>query len=102
MKIGLLTSGGDCPGLNACYPRRCPQRCQKYGYEFVGFRDGWRGVVEGDYMDLPVRRSGASQPRAAPSSVPPAPTLRRPQRWPRKHRNHDGTLRHRRNRCYRR
>lgn len=53
MKIGLLTSGGDCPGLNAVIRSAVLTGIKRYGYEFVGFRDGWRGVVEGDFMDLP-------------------------------------------------
>ena len=53
MKIGLLTSGGDCPGLNAVIRGAVLNGIKTYDYEFVGFRDGWRGVVEGDYMDLP-------------------------------------------------
>lgn len=53
MKIGLLTSGGDCPGLNAVIRGAVLNGIKTYGDEFVGFRDGWRGVVEGDFMDLP-------------------------------------------------
>lgn len=53
MKIGLLTSGGDCPGLNAVIRGAVLNGVKTYGHEFVGFRDGWRGVVEGDIMDLP-------------------------------------------------
>ncbi len=53
MKIGLLTSGGDCPGLNAVIRAAVLNGVKTYGHEFVGFRDGWRGVVEGDIMDLP-------------------------------------------------
>ena len=56
MKIGLLTSGGDCPGLNAVIRGAVLNGVKKYGYEFVGFRDGWRGVVEGDFMDLPRQK----------------------------------------------
>ncbi len=53
MKIGILTSGGDCPGLNAVIRGIVLKGIKSYGHEFVGFRDGWRGVVEGDIMDLP-------------------------------------------------
>ncbi|MDO4253938.1 MAG: 6-phosphofructokinase [Kocuria sp.] len=53
MKIGLLTSGGDCPGLNAVIRGAVLHGIKSYDYEFVGFLDGWRGVVEGDTMDLP-------------------------------------------------
>ncbi|WP_026556527.1 6-phosphofructokinase [Arthrobacter sp. 35W] len=53
MKFGILTSGGDCPGLNAVIRGAVLKGIKVYGQEFVGFRDGWRGVVEGDIMDLP-------------------------------------------------
>src|ERR1700761_4883090 len=52
MSIGILTSGGDCPGLNAVIRGVVLKGTQIYGKEFVGFRDGWRGVVEGDAMPL--------------------------------------------------
>ncbi|MFN3924593.1 MAG: ATP-dependent 6-phosphofructokinase [Pseudarthrobacter sp.] len=53
MKIGILTSGGDCPGLNAVIRGAVLKGITIHGHEFVGFRDGWRGVVEGDIIDLP-------------------------------------------------
>lgn len=53
MRIGLMTSGGDCPGLNAVIRAAVLKGIKDYGYEMVGFRDGWRGVVEMDYMPLP-------------------------------------------------
>ncbi|WP_345147863.1 ATP-dependent 6-phosphofructokinase [Arthrobacter ginkgonis] len=53
VKIGILTSGGDCPGLNAVIRGAVLNGIKQYGHEFVGFLDGWRGVVEGDVMDLP-------------------------------------------------
>ena len=48
MKIGILTSGGDCPGLNAVIRGAVLKGITVHGHEFVGFLDGWRGVVEGD------------------------------------------------------
>lgn len=53
MKIGILTSGGDCPGLNAVIRGAVLKGIKSYDHEFVGYRDGWRGVVEGDVMELP-------------------------------------------------
>lgn len=53
MKIGILTSGGDCPGLNAVIRAAVIKGIAVYGLEFVGFLDGWRGVVEGDIIDIP-------------------------------------------------
>lgn len=52
MKIGILTSGGDCPGLNAVIRGAVLKGIKVYDKEFVGFRDGWRGVVEGDAIPL--------------------------------------------------
>ncbi|CAN5232185.1 ATP-dependent 6-phosphofructokinase [soil metagenome] len=52
MSIGILTSGGDCPGLNAVIRGSVLKGIRIYQQEFVGFRDGWRGVVEGDIMPL--------------------------------------------------
>ncbi|GAB3191164.1 6-phosphofructokinase [Nesterenkonia suensis] len=52
MRIGLLTSGGDCPGLNAVIRSAVLHGIKSYGDEFVGFRGGWRGLIEGDYMEL--------------------------------------------------
>lgn len=51
-KIGVLTGGGDCPGLNAVL--RAVVRCsvQKYQFEVFGFRDGWKGLIEGNVEPL--------------------------------------------------
>ena len=50
MKVGMLTGGGDCPGLNAVLRAAVRKAEAHYGDELVGFRDGWKGVVEpGDW-----------------------------------------------------
>ncbi|MFD3517298.1 6-phosphofructokinase [Streptomyces sp. NPDC058657] len=46
MRVGVLTGGGDCPGLNAVIRAVVRKGVQSYGHEFAGFRDGWRGVLE--------------------------------------------------------
>ncbi|MBN8867019.1 MAG: 6-phosphofructokinase [Solirubrobacterales bacterium] len=51
MKIGALTGGGDCPGLNAVI-RAVVVRGASLGHEIVGYRDGWRGPLEDDRFDL--------------------------------------------------
>lgn len=56
MKIGILTSGGDCPGLNAVIRGAVIKGDQHFEDEFIGFRDGWRGLIENDWMTLPRRR----------------------------------------------
>ena len=54
MKVGLLTGGGDCPGLNAVIRAAVRKGEVRYGDELVGFRDGWRGVLSGETMPLSV------------------------------------------------
>ena len=49
--LGILTGGGDCPGLNAAI-RAVARRSMMYGWRVVGFRNGWAGVVQRDCMDL--------------------------------------------------
>lgn len=51
MKIGVLTGGGDCPGLNPVI-RAIVRVSLKLGHEVVGFRGGWRGLLENDTMPL--------------------------------------------------
>ena len=53
MRVGILTGGGDCPGLNGVI-RAVVRRAHGYGDGVVGFRDGWRGPIEGDTMPLPL------------------------------------------------
>jgi ATP-dependent phosphofructokinase / diphosphate-dependent phosphofructokinase len=55
MRVGVLTGGGDCPGLNAVIRAVVRKGVQEYGFEFVGFRDGWRGPLEGDTVPLDVQ-----------------------------------------------
>lgn len=52
MRIGMLTSGGDCPGLNAVIRGAVFKGTKVFDLEFVGFRNGWRGVVEADLVEL--------------------------------------------------
>jgi len=52
MRIGVLTGGGDCPGLNGVIRAAVTKGVKEYGYDFVGFRDGWKGPLEGLTMEL--------------------------------------------------
>ena len=52
MRIGVLTGGGDCPGLNAVIRSVVRKGIDVYGHEIVGFRDGWRGPIDGVTMPL--------------------------------------------------
>src|SRR6516165_6617157 len=63
MQIGVLTGGGDCPGLNAVIRAVVRKGVEIHGHEFVGFRDGWRGPLEGDVIPLDVSRVRGILPR---------------------------------------
>jgi phosphofructokinase-like protein len=52
MRIGVLTGGGDCPGLNAAIRAIVRKGVDHYGHVVVGFRDGWRGVLENQTTEL--------------------------------------------------
>ncbi len=61
-RIGLLTGGGDCPGLNAVI-RAVVRRGSALGHEFVGFRNGWAGVVANDAITLDLAATAGLLPR---------------------------------------
>ncbi len=61
-RVGVLTGGGDCPGLNAVI-RAVTRRSLTRGHEVVGVRDGWRGLVEGRFMELGPREISGILPR---------------------------------------
>jgi phosphofructokinase-like protein len=63
MRVGVLTGGGDCPGLNAVIRGIVRKGTQEYGYEFTGFRDGWRGPLEGDTVRLDITAVRGILPR---------------------------------------
>ena len=52
MRVALLTGGGDCPGLNAVIYAAVRKGINHYGDEFIGFRNGWKGVLENDFIPL--------------------------------------------------
>ena len=53
MKIGVLTGGGDCPGLNAVI-EAIVKRANQYGYEVIGFLKGYAGLINNEYKPLRV------------------------------------------------
>ena len=63
MRIGVLTGGGDCPGLNAVIRAVVRKGVEVHGHEFVGFRDGWKGPLEGLTMPLGVEQTRGILPR---------------------------------------
>jgi ATP-dependent phosphofructokinase / diphosphate-dependent phosphofructokinase len=52
MRVALLTGGGDCPGLNAVIYAAVKKGINHYGDEFIGFLDGWKGVLENRFIPL--------------------------------------------------
>ncbi len=63
MRIGVLTGGGDCPGLNAVIRAVVRKGVRQHGFEFVGYRDGWRGPLEGVTMELGIEQCRGILPR---------------------------------------
>ncbi len=51
-RIGILTGGGDCPGLNAVIRGIVRQGIGEYGHEFIGLRHGWAGILGGETVEL--------------------------------------------------
>jgi 6-phosphofructokinase 1 len=52
MRVALLTGGGDCPGLNAVIYAAVKKGINHYGDEFIGFLNGWRGVLDNNFIPL--------------------------------------------------
>jgi ATP-dependent phosphofructokinase / diphosphate-dependent phosphofructokinase len=63
MRIGVLTGGGDCPGLNAVIRAIVRKGVGEYRHEFLGYRDGWRGPLERDSRPLGVPEVRGILPR---------------------------------------
>jgi phosphofructokinase-like protein len=63
MRIGVLTGGGDCPGLNAVLRAIVRKGAGEYGHDFVGYRDGWRGPLEGERRPLGIAEVRGILPR---------------------------------------
>ncbi len=63
MRVGVLTGGGDCPGLNAVIRAVVRKGVKVHGFEFVGYRDGWKGPLEGETRPLGVPEVRGILPR---------------------------------------
>ena len=63
MRVGILTGGRDCPGLNAVLRAVVRKGVQEYGHEFVGFLDGWRGTLDGETVPLDIPAVRGTLPR---------------------------------------
>jgi 6-phosphofructokinase 1 len=62
MRVGVLTGGGDCPGLNAVI-RAVARLSHELGWSVIGVREGWRGLVEGRFVPLGLREISGILPR---------------------------------------
>jgi 6-phosphofructokinase 1 len=63
MRVGLLTGGGDCPGLNAVIRAVVRKGVKVHGHEVVGFRYGWAGVIANEAVDLTIESTSGILPR---------------------------------------
>ena len=63
MRVGVLTGGGDCPGLNAVIRAVVRRGIDEHGASILGFRDGWRGVLEGVTEPLTLESTRGILPR---------------------------------------
>jgi len=63
VRIGVLTGGGDCPGLNAVIRAIVRKAIDVYGHSIVGFHDGWRGPLENVFSELTVESTRGILPR---------------------------------------
>ena len=63
MKVGILSGGGDAPGINAVIRAVVRKGIQDYGYEIVGIKDGWRGLIEGEFLPLDLETISGMLPR---------------------------------------
>ena len=63
MRIGMLTGGGDCPGLNAVIRAVVRKGIDAHGDQLLGFRDGWRGVLEDVQDELTIESTRGILPR---------------------------------------
>ena len=63
MRVGVLTGGGDCPGLNAAIRAIVRKGIDHYGHAIVGFRDGWRGPLDNLHEELTIESTRGILPR---------------------------------------
>ena len=63
VRSGVLTGGGDCPGLNAVIRAVVRRGINDHAHEIVGFKDGWRGPLEGAHEELTVESTRGILPR---------------------------------------
>jgi 6-phosphofructokinase 1 len=63
MRVGILTGGGDCPGLNAVIRAVTRKGIVQYGYDILGIKNGWLGLIEGRILPLDLNAISGILPR---------------------------------------
>lgn len=63
MKVGVLSGGGDAPGINAVIRAIVKKGIQNFGYEIVGIKDGWSGLLERQYIPLDLKSASGILPK---------------------------------------
>jgi phosphofructokinase-like protein len=63
VRVGVLTGGGDCPGLNAAIRAIVRKGIDTHGHAIIGFRDGWRGPIENSFEELTIESTRGILPR---------------------------------------
>jgi 6-phosphofructokinase 1 len=63
LKVGVLSGGGDAPGINAVIRAVVRKAIYGHGYETVGIKDGWRGLIDGEFVPLDLKTTSGMLPR---------------------------------------
>ena len=63
MKVGVLSGGGDAPGINAVIRAVVRKGIESYGFEMVGVKNGWRGLIENEFITLDLDETAGILPR---------------------------------------
>jgi phosphofructokinase-like protein len=63
VKVGILSGGGDAPGINAVIRAVVRKGTQNYGYEILGIKDGWAGLLQGEYLSLDLKAVSGLLPK---------------------------------------
>ncbi len=63
MRVGILTGGGDCPGLNAVIRAVTRKGIVRYNYDILGIKNGWLGLIEGRILPLDLNAISGILPR---------------------------------------
>jgi ATP-dependent phosphofructokinase / diphosphate-dependent phosphofructokinase len=63
LRVGVFTGGGDCPGLNAVIRAIVRKGIDAHGHAIIGFRDGWRGVLDNEFSELTIESTRGILPR---------------------------------------